>query len=205
MESWAEKWAKINSVPGWLSEEEAIILYDVAKNAPPGPLVEIGAWLGLSTATLAFGAQDSGLDPDSKFVVSVDTWEGSKNAAEEGYHSDIIRSLGVTDLSNLHQENILRLELSKWSKQFKGPSVPDGVERARKEFSHISMLFIDGCHEYREVKQDFENWAPLVARGGSVLFHDSTWPGPERVISEVSAELFQRVPAAGGLTWFKKP
>ena len=36
----------------------------------------------------------------------------------------------------------------------------------------IDFLFIDGNHDYPFVKQDFELWAPRLAPGGLLLFHD---------------------------------
>jgi len=36
----------------------------------------------------------------------------------------------------------------------------------------IDVLFIDGDHTYDGVKKDFELYAPLVAKGGIIIFHD---------------------------------
>jgi len=36
----------------------------------------------------------------------------------------------------------------------------------------LDLLFIDGDHSYDGVKQDFENYRPLVAPGGIIAFHD---------------------------------
>ncbi|MBW2986398.1 class I SAM-dependent methyltransferase [Candidatus Woesearchaeota archaeon] len=36
----------------------------------------------------------------------------------------------------------------------------------------IDVLFIDGDHTYEGVKKDFELYAPLVAKGGVIIFHD---------------------------------
>ena len=38
--------------------------------------------------------------------------------------------------------------------------------------SKLDFLFIDGDHEYEGVKQDWENYSPLVRGGGVVAFHD---------------------------------
>jgi hypothetical protein len=45
-------------VDGWLSSAEQIALYSVARWTP-GPILEIGPWLGRSTVTLALGIADS--------------------------------------------------------------------------------------------------------------------------------------------------
>lgn len=36
----------------------------------------------------------------------------------------------------------------------------------------LDLLFIDGDHSYDGVKSDFEMYAPLLARGGTIAFHD---------------------------------
>jgi predicted O-methyltransferase YrrM len=36
----------------------------------------------------------------------------------------------------------------------------------------IDLLFIDGDHTYKGVKQDYEMYSPLVAKGGLIVLHD---------------------------------
>ena len=36
----------------------------------------------------------------------------------------------------------------------------------------VDLLFLDGDHSYEGVRADFENYAPLVRRGGLIAFHD---------------------------------
>lgn len=50
------------------------------------------------------------------------------------------------------------------------------------------LLFIDGCHDYPYVAQDFANYAPMVITGGLMAFHDTNHePGPMMVMTEVAA------------------
>lgn len=47
------------------------------------------------------------------------------------------------------------------------------VERVLSYFEDgIDFLFIDGGSTYREVKADYENYAPTVTGGGVIAFHD---------------------------------
>lgn len=43
------------------------------------------------------------------------------------------------------------------------------------------FLLIDGDHRYEGVKQDFEMYAPLVRKGGMIVFHDIVPGSEERV------------------------
>lgn len=47
----------------------------------------------------------------------------------------------------------------------------DPAIRARVR-TPIDFLFIDGDHTYEGVKQDFEDYSPLVVEGGLIAFHD---------------------------------
>lgn len=49
----------------------------------------------------------------------------------------------------------------------------------------ISLLFIDGCHKYEQVKRDFDNWSRYVIEDGYIMFHDSKSGGPKRVVDEI--------------------
>lgn len=48
----------LRDVPGWLRPNERKALYAVARWAP-GPFLEIGSWVGLSTSYIAYGIRDS--------------------------------------------------------------------------------------------------------------------------------------------------
>ena len=64
----------------------------------------------------------------------------------------------------------------------------------------IDILFIDGDHTYKAVKQDYDDWVPKVRQGGYILFHDSCiipgtpkgkynkgWPDPSKFTDELLA------------------
>ena len=51
----------------------------------------------------------------------------------------------------------------------------------------ISLLWIDGSHEYEDVLTDIEDFMPHVVPGGWVVFddaHGGKFPGVERAIAE---------------------
>ena len=65
-------------------------------------------------------------------------------------------------------ENMRRTGLSGRYKLVTG----DSKEVGRKWTTPIDMIFIDGAHEYENVKGDIEQWARHVKPGGFILFHD---------------------------------
>ena len=64
--------AKVSKIGGWLSAPEASQLYDLARDAK-GPIVELGSWLGRSTAVLALGSMAGNKQP----VFAIDHFKGS--------------------------------------------------------------------------------------------------------------------------------
>lgn len=50
---------------------------------------------------------------------------------------------------------------------------PETRSRVKRQLPRtVDFLFIDGDHSYEGVKQDFEMYSPLVAKGGIIAFHD---------------------------------
>ena len=48
------------------------------------------------------------------------------------------------------------------------------------------IIFIDGGHSYKEVKNDVSQYQPLVSPGGFLILHDTIQhDGPRRVVSEM--------------------
>ena len=158
----------INSVPplvkdigGWMTEAEGRLLYDLAKKAPRGgAIVEIGAFQGKSTIWLARGSEAG----NKLRVYAIDPHEDKPENFDK-FNSFIARA-GVESLVT---------PIRKYSDQ------------AARDFSEpVSMIFIDGAHEYEPVKNDFELWFPKVVENGIMAFHDTIdnkW-GSTRVVRQ---------------------
>jgi hypothetical protein len=200
---WSSIWPKIDSVYGWLSEDEAKLLAELAKETRRGEnVIELGAFMGRSTAALAFGLLEQ-IHCDN-LVISIDTWVGTKGGAEEeGLHANLIREHGADDLFKLHAENMRRLMLHPWSKRIRGTTAGTGPEWATEWNIGVGLVFIDADHRYEAVKADFEAWSPFLPPGGKIAFHDSWAPGPSRVISELPSS-FKACADAGSLAAFER-
>ena len=143
---------KIREVEGFLEEIEAKFLFLKAKECSKGSvIVEIGSWKGKSTICLAEGSKTGSrakvyaIDPHTGSKEHGNVWtfpEFKKNIAKFG-HEDIVVPIVKTS----------RETIKDWNKP-------------------IGLLFIDGSHEYEDVKFDFEAWSPFVVEGGIVAFHD---------------------------------
>ncbi len=155
-------------VEGLLEEEEGEFLYNMAKACKDkeGVIVEIGSWKGRSTICLGKGSKAGNkikiyaIDPHRG--TSTQEYYQVKTSCEEFRKN--IRDAGVDDII---------FPIIKISKE------------AAKIFNEpIEFLFIDGEHDYENVKLDFESWYPKVIYGGIIAFHDHIFAGPRRVIEK---------------------
>jgi predicted O-methyltransferase YrrM len=148
----------IKDVPGWLTDEEAEALYELAQECTgKGVIVEIGSWKGKSTICLGLGSRAG----ESVPIFAVDPHADYRH----GEFKDNIERAGIADLvtplKGLSQE------------------VADGFDQP------IELLFVDGSHDEDDVREDFEKWVPKVVERGIVAFHDTTWhDGPRKVVAE---------------------
>jgi predicted O-methyltransferase YrrM len=146
----------IADIPGWLTDEEAEALYELARRCRgDGVIVEIGSWKGKSTVCLGLGSQEGNDVP----VYAIDP------------HADY----RFGDFKT----NVERAGIAELVRPIASLSQP-----AADTFDEpIELLFVDGSHEYDLVLEDFEKWVPKVVDGGWVAFHDTTWTaGPRKVV-----------------------
>jgi predicted O-methyltransferase YrrM len=141
------------------SEITALLRY--LQQRPPRTVVEIGTASGGTLLLLASVAAD-----DATLV----TLDLPRHFSRERLHRAVARSRQV-----IHT--------------VRGDSHAPETKALVQELiggSPIDFLFIDGDHSYRGVKADYEDYAPLVAPGGAIAFHDIV-PGPEEFVGGVPA------------------
>ena len=191
-----EALAFIRDIHGWLEEDEAEMLYRfVLELGTRGPILEIGSWHGKSTIVLASAAKRVG-----SRVFAVDPHEGIT------YWQDDVPPMKALGPS-----------LEAFRENLRNAGVSDVVEplvmTSRRAFEQLkdrerlSLVFIDGDHSYRSVREDFEMWSQCLVEGGAIAFHDSNgrMQGPRRVVVEVKErEDFEFLSLVGQLTSFRK-
>ena len=154
----AELRRHLAGVPGWLSDEEAVALYELAKGCTGrGVIVEIGSFKGRSTICLGLGSQAGHGVP----IYAVDPGHGWKRFAEFD--------------ANIRRAGIERLVTPVAAAS--GDAYSDFTEAA------IELLFIDGSHRYDLVDLDFHLWTRRLIDGGMLAMHDTSafFPGSCRV------------------------
>lgn len=190
MKSFTEIYSYIKTLDGWLSSHEAYFLYKAAKEAKrKGEIVEIGSWKGKSTICLSAGSKNTkttAVDPH-KGEYSKGKWLG-KDAPTYKEFLNNLKKAGVKD----------RVE----------PLITTSEEAAKTWKMPIKLLFIDGLHDYKHAKQDYELWNPFVVPNGVISLHDAFCGhiGPERVVLEdiLSSHDFKDIGVVGSIIYAKK-
>lgn len=184
------------SIEGWLGPADGYLLYRLARDGEgAGAIVEIGSWMGLSTAWLAAGSKAAGRET----VHAVDVFDGGPMLKDQ----DIIRTEGTT--YHRFSENMETLGLFDHIE----PVVAESAAAARQwTKGPIRLLFIDGDHRYPAVKQDFDLWTRHVVAGGYVVLDDAidAYPGVLRLYREILADTahWQHQCRAGHTETFRK-
>lgn len=133
---------------------------DIVKSFPSGStFVEIGTWKGKSTAFMCVEIANSGKQID---FYCIDTFEGSvehQTNPELPHLYDIFKS-NMKPVEGYYKE--LRMSSMEAVKKFENESV--------------DFVFIDGSHEYEDIKDDINHWLPKVKKGGVLAGHDYYFP-----------------------------
>jgi hypothetical protein len=155
---------------GMTSFKEVSLLYELAREAKNGCIVEVGSYRGRSTVALGLGSMDGNRVP----VFAIEPHEefrgvlgGQFGPADRGAFFRAMLDTAcyqVVRLVNLSSEVV--------SAQWTNP---------------VGLLWIDGDHSYEGVKRDFSCWSPHLTDEATVAFDDATDPtiGPYRIITEL--------------------
>ncbi len=161
------------------SDREVKCLYSLAKDSRQGAIVEIGSWKGRSTVYLAKGAEANG--------------QGNKVYAIDPH---------LHNTETIFKDNMKRARVN----HIVVPIIMRS-EDAVKQWSYpISLLFIDGAHDFESTRRDFMLWEPYVIGGGQIAFHDKFAEGPCKVIrsSILKSNAFSSVGVTEGVLFAEK-
>ena len=166
---WMTPFAKhLFGIPTHMTMQERLVLLQSALELPAGfAAVEIGSYLGASTAFLGFAALHRG-----GTVHAVDPWTNDAMGAE-----------GTRDTFGEFRRN---------TEPFAHFIVPhhgfSADVQAREGGIACDLLFIDGDHSYPAVCADLRLWLPSLNPGGILAMHDIDSPGVKQAFDDVVGE-----------------
>jgi hypothetical protein len=122
----------------------------------PRSIVELGTMYGYSF--FAFCQAAEALQPPAD-CYAVDTWEGDLNTGKYGEQVYANVQNYLSENFNLEHAHLLRMRFDEAAEKF----APGSVD----------LIFIDGCHTYEAVKEDFLTWKDKMSDRGVMMFHDT--------------------------------
>jgi predicted O-methyltransferase YrrM len=158
--SFDDAFRAVEHIEGWLTLEQARVLYDRASRLRPGGrIVEIGSHHGRSTIVLALGAGE-GVD-----LVAIDPF-GRPERPTDTKLSDA--EVGERDLQIFHA-NLARVGVAHRVRHIRRAS----AAALSDVVGPVDLLYVDGAHEFGPARADIVGWGARVASGGRMLIHDS--------------------------------
>ena len=154
-------------IEGWFNHQAAYD-YLLANMPDDGTFVELGAWLGKSSAYLCDKATHQN-------ITIIDSWKGSPNelttthklATEVDIYDLFLQNMGD------RKYNVIKGESKVAAKMFLKES--------------LDVVFIDLTHTYEAVKEDIKLWLPKVKKGGFIAGDDyhEHWKGVIQAVDEL--------------------
>jgi len=155
-----EVWPTVDGIPGWFDRVNAAAFWGVIAERRPRTVVEIGSYLGRSTALLGLALKR--YSPEAR-LVAIDPHTGDRQQ---------LLALGTellptADLFRKHVQGVGIAELLDIR-------IARSDEVAAEWDGPVELLFVDGWHSYDAVVSDARNWVPHLHGDGVVCFDDFT-------------------------------
>jgi glycosyltransferase involved in cell wall biosynthesis len=187
---------KIRKIEGWLSSAEAELLIAITVKAcrslnPPYTIVEVGSYHG--KATVLFGSVVKENFPEAR-IVAIDPHDGKLGAADQGLQT-------FPPSLDMFKRNIANAAIAE--------VVEIVQDHCRNVEWHapVSLLFIDGLHDYINVSRDFRHFSDSIRTGGYIAFHDYAdyFPGVKVFVNELlETGLFRKINVVDSLIVLQK-
>jgi hypothetical protein len=150
-------WSKFE---GQTTKDQAVELYNSVISSPKGDVIEVGSACGGTTIILIGAAEEV-----EKMVYSIDPYPQEF----EGHVRDY--TIGImSEFKEKFRKNILT---GQWSNIIQyNESLSKCIDRIP---SFLSVVFIDGCHEFSFVFDELIFLTPRLVDRGSIFMHDFNW------------------------------
>ncbi len=179
------------AAPGFMPADEGRALYEAARAVGvPGPLLEIGSWMGKSALYLAAAAAETG-----RVVVTVDHHRGSEEHQPgwEYHQPELVDpATGLLDTLPSFRRTVHPAE------DLVVAVVARSETLAPLWSTPLALLFLDGSHTEESARRDQDAWVAELALGGTLAIHD-VFPDPADG-GQAPFGVYTRVVASGEFT-----
>nr|WP_315473115.1 class I SAM-dependent methyltransferase [uncultured Undibacterium sp.] len=179
---------------GETNEQKVAAMMAVFAHVPRGDVIEIGSLVGRSVAVMCFLARRFELGK----VLAIDPWQLDASIQKDSPVTAGVDLPGEWDYHMLPQDfcintlpvglgclNYHRAESVDAFKVYCEKKQINSAEFGITNYEgKISVIHIDGNHDFEKVKLDCDLWVPLIKPGGCLILDDYFWvhgDGPRRV------------------------
>jgi hypothetical protein len=155
----------------------------------PSLVVEVGTWKGKSAVAMADILASQGRRCE---VVCVDTWLGATefwtNHGDQKRYGSLRLRNGYPQVYYTFLKNVLAAGHAGRITPFPQTST-NAARFFRRAGIQADLIYVDGSHDYEDVRADLEAWWPVL-RGGGTMFGDDYcqyWSGVIRAVDEHAA------------------
>jgi predicted O-methyltransferase YrrM len=169
-------WSQASQIPGWFEEINAAAFWAVIAEKRPETVVEIGSYLGRSSALIGLSLQKFCHNPR---LVSIDPHTGDRQQKE---------ILGVDELPTAQ---LFALHMAGMGlKEMVDMRISTSRDVALTWNDPIDLIFVDGWHSYDAVLEDGCSWSPYLSSDGLVCFDDyGTYPEVKEAVIKTCKDM----------------
>lgn len=182
---------------GESNDDKLAAMMGIFASAPKGDVVEIGSLMGRSTFLLLYLARRYEIGPalsadpwsalecvqqDSPDALQAVTDEWDYEVISEGFHINML-PLGTHDHAHLRMPSSRAFETYT-----NGTAIKSQSDKPIQYSGKISVIHIDGNHDYDSVNMDCQLWLQKMTPGSWLILDDYIWAhgdGPYRVGNEL--------------------
>jgi len=148
-------------MPSLTTDFQKEILFEHVFLAPPGNFLEIGVYYGADLFVAAKTKQVIGQKAD---IIGIDIYD----PANLYRHDPIWQTNGLDNPMAQVWKYAEDFGLTEGLRLIKG----DSLELGKEKWPPLSVLVVDGNHDYKHAMADLENFGKFVVPGGFILVHD---------------------------------
>ena len=151
---------------GWGSD--APVFRETIEQVRPKLIIEVGTWKGASAIHMADICAELNLGTT---IICVDTWLGAYEFIGAGGERDLMPCYGYPQVYYQFLVNVIREGHAERIIPFPQTSLIAGRWLWHHDI-RADLIYLDGSHDYNDVRADIDTYWPLLRRGGVLLGDD---------------------------------
>ena len=174
--------SNVEQVQGWNSY--GAIFQELISEKRPDTIIEVGTWLGASAINMAKIIKQLGLNTK---IYCVDTWLGAEEFwtwAKETYERNLNFKNGYPQIYFDFLSNVVKHQVQDVITPI--PNTSHIGSRILKHYNiKADLIYIDGSHDYSDVKQDINDFRELLNPNGIMFGDDIGWGSVKQAVDEI--------------------